>query len=434
MRIRVIVQVALAILVLACLAAAPAFADGVYVRVTIDGSINPVTRDLIVRTIAEADARSAEFALIELNTPGGLESSMRDIIEAELSAPVPVVVYVSPPGGRAASAGTFIAMAADVAAMAPGTNIGAAHPVSLIGGTEPQAGDEPDPSAAKATNDAAAFARAIAERRGRNIDWAEQAVVSSSSISASEAVDLHVVDLVADDVEDLLARLDGWALPGGRTLSTSRLTAETVRPTLRERLLGYLADPNLLYVLFILGLYGLIYEFFHPGIGFGLAAGGICLLLALFGLQVLPVNVVGVVLTVFGMGLIVLDAFTPTNGILTAGGVVALFAGALTLFDIPDRSIGLSWGTIVAVIGTTAALSIFVLSKGLMAQRRRPRTGESDLVGAVGTVRRPLRPDGTVFVRGEYWSARSEGEPIGVGASVRVERIEGPVLIVRRIA
>ena len=230
----------------------------------------------------------------------------------------------------------------------------------------------------------------------------------------------------------LLERLDGYALPDGRVLRTRGVEIDEIHPTLRERLLGLLADPNLVYILFMLGLYGLIYEFFQPGIGFGLAAGGVCLLLALFGLQVLPVNIAGIALILFGMGLIVLDAFTPTNGILTVGGVVGLLAGSLTLFDSPDRSIGLSWGTILAVVGVSAALSIFVLSKGLMIQRKRPVTGTIGLVDTTGTVRGRLDPDGTVFVHGEYWVARSLDAPIDVGETVRVERVEGKTLIVRR--
>ncbi len=403
---------------------------GRILRLSLDGSINPVSRDVVVRAIGEAEAQAAELLLIELNTPGGLEESMRDIVAAELSSTVPVVVFVSPSGARAASAGVFLTMAADVAAMAPGTNIGAAHPVNLIGGGTSEG--EEDTSIDKAANDAAAFARSIAEQRGRNVEWAESAVLQSSALSASEALEQGVIDLIAKDTDDLLEKLDGYTLSDGRVLRTRGVEIDEIRLTLRERLLGLLADPNLVYVLFMLGLYGLIYEFFQPGIGFGLAAGGVCLLLALFGLQVLPVNIAGIALILFGMGLIVLDAFTPTNGILTIGGVVGLLAGSLTLFDLPDRAIGLSWGTIFAVVGVSAALSIFVLSKGLMIQRKRPVTGTIGLVGTSGAVRSRLDPDGTVFVHGEYWVARSLDGPIGVGETVRVEQVEGKTLIVRR--
>ena len=398
-------------------------------HVQIDGSINPVSRSLVLRTIELAGKRDMDLILIELDTPGGLDQSMRDIVAAELASEVPIAVFVSPSGARAASAGTFVTMAAHIAAMAPGTNIGAAHPVNLLGGS---AEDGEDTSMDKAANDAAAFARSIAEKRGRNVEWAESAVLTSSALSASEALDQGVIDLIAEDVDDLLTQLDGRVLTGGIALSTRNARVSTVRPTLRERLLGLLADPNLVYVLFIIGLYGLIYEFFHPGIGFGLAAGGTCLLLALFGLQVLPVNTAGIALILFGMALMVLDAFTPTNGILTAGGVVALLAGSLTLFDIADRSIGLSWGTIAAVVGATGLLSLFVLSKGLLIQRSRPVTGAAGLLSARGEVRQELAPVGKILVHGEYWTARSVEGRVSVGERVRVERIETGVLYVRR--
>jgi len=429
MRTRTKLFFGIGLLATAAFSSMSAAADGI-LRLSLDGSINPATRDEVVRAIGEAEERAAVLLLIELNTPGGLDESMRDIVAAEMASTVPVVVFVSPSGARAASAGVFLTLAADVAAMAPGTNIGAAHPVNLMGsGTSD---GEQDTSIEKAANDAAAFARSIAERRGRNVAWAESAVLQSSALSATEALDQGVIDLIADDTGALLEKLDGYTLPDGRVLHTRGAEIDEIRPTLRERLLGLLADPNIVYVLFILGLYGLIYEFFHPGIGFGLAAGGVCLLLALFGLQILPVNIAGIALILFGMVLIVLDAFTPTNGILTTGGIVGLLAGSLALFDIPDRSIGLSWATILAVVGVSAALSIFVLSKGLMIQRKRPVTGSVGLVGATGTVRRRLDPDGMVFVHGEYWAARSIEGPVEIGATVRVERVEGKTLIVRR--
>ncbi len=402
-------------------------------RVPLDGSINPISRDFVVRGLEQAANQGASLVIIELDTPGGLVDSTRDIVAAELASPVPVVVFVGPAGARAASAGAFITLAADVAAMAPGTNIGAAHPVGLIGA--PGAEDEDQTTSMdKAAQDAAAFARSIAEYRGRNVEWAQAAVLESSSITATEALAMGVIDLVVDDLDDLLVALDGYVLADGRVLATAHVPIETLRPTLREKLLGLLADPNLVYVLFILGLYGLIYEFFHPGIGFGLAAGGVCLLLALFGLQVLPVNIVGVVLVLFGIGLIVLDAFTPTNGILTAGGVIALLVGSLTLFDIADRRFGLSWATILAVVGVMTCLSVFVLGKGLLIQAKRPAMGQRALIGETGTARSELHPEGTVFVKGEYWSARSLEGTLPPGTDIRVEEMEGSTLLVRRVS
>ena len=424
MKRRIVACFAVYLLALAWLAVG----SGPVYRLVVSGTINPVSRDLVTRTVREAERAGATLLVIELNTPGGLADAMRDIIIVEFDALVPVAVFVSPEGARAASAGALIVLAADVAAMAPGTNIGAATPVSLIGG-----GEADDASTEKAVNDAAAFARSVAERRGRNVEWAEAAVREASSLTASEALEQGVVDLLADDLDALLAALDGHALPDGRVLHTAGAAVITVRPTLRERLLDLLANPNIVYILFLLGLYGLIYEFFQPGVGFGLAAGGICLALALLGLQILPINVVGVVLLLFGVGLMVLDAFTPTNGILTLGGVVALVAGSFTLFDLPDRAVGLSWVTVVSVVGTITLLSVFVLSKGLAAQRRSPRGGTSGVEGLTGVAATDLVPSGQVRVRGETWSARAEDGEVFAGEGVRVVSAHGHCLVVRRV-
>lgn len=410
------------------MASVSAWAQGQVVHLQLAGSINPVSRDIVSRAISYAETEGAALVVIELNTPGGLGDSMRDIVMAELSSSVPIVVFVGPAGARAASAGAIITLAADVAAMAPGTNIGAAHPVDLLSGGESQDATMTE----KVTNDAVAFAKSIAEKRGRNVDWAEQAVRESSSITATEALDQGVIDLVANDMADLLQRLDGYALADGRVLHTAGATIQELRPTLRERLLGYLADPNVVYILFILGLYGLIYEFFHPGIGFGLAAGGICLVLAFFGLQILPVNIVGVLLIVFGAGLMVLDAFTPTNGILTTGGVVSLIIGSITLFEIHNKAIGLSWTTIILTVGTMTALFVFVISKALLIQRKRPVTGKASLIDEAGEARSTLNPRGRVFVHGEYWNARSTEGRIAAGERILVVGIEGSTLLVRR--
>ena len=396
-------------------------------RLALRGSINPATKEFILRAIGQAEKDQAALLLIELDTPGGLGESMHEIVMAELGSSVPIVVFVAPAGARAGSAGVFITMAAHIAAMAPGTNIGAAHPVSLFGGGEAKDATE----AEKATNDAAAFARSIAEERGRNASWAQDAVRESSALSASDALTRGVIDLVAADSNELLARLEGRTLLDGRVLHTAGLPTTEIRPNLRECLLGRLADPNLMYVLFILGLVGLVFEFFHPGMILGLVVGVVCLVLALFGLQILPTNATGVVLVLFGTGLLVADVFTPTHGVLTAGGIAGLFLGLLTLFDIPDPAVGLSWSTIVLTVGTVAALFLFVLAKGLLAQRGPPVTGASSLVGAVGTARTDLEPQGTVFVQGEYWSARSLEGQIPAGHSVIVEGLDGRCLLVR---
>lgn len=398
-------------------------------HLVLDGSINPVSKDLVLRGIKQAEAANAELFIIELNTPGGLGESMRDIVMAELASSVPIVVFVSPAGACAASAGVFITMAADVAAMAPATNIGAAHPVNLLGGAE---SDQDATMTKKAENDAVAFAKSIAERRNRNVEWAEKAVRESSSLTASEALSNNVIDMIAGDLDELLTRLDNYVLPGGQVLHTAGYEVKKILPSLRERILNYLVDPNIVYVLFILGLYGLIYEFFHPGIGFGLAVGGLCLILAFFGLQILPVNIVGVALILFGVVLMILDVFTPTSGILTTGGVISLLVGSLTLFNIQNRAIGLSWATIFLTVGTVTALFVLILSKGLLIQRKRPVTGKSGMIGAVGNARSNISPSGKVAVKGEYWDATSIEGPIHAGDQVVVERVEGRKLLVRR--
>jgi len=241
-----------------------------------------------------------------------------------------------------------------------------------------------------------------------------------------------VIDLLAADLADLLHRLDGYVLADGRVLHTAGATIAEIRPTLRERLLSHLADPNIVYVLFILGLVGLVYEFFHPGIGFGLAMGGICLVLAFLGLQVLPVNFVGVILILFGTGLMILDAFTPTHGILTTGGIVSLLIGSFTLFEIHNRAIGLSWVTIILVVGTVAALFVFIISKALLIQRKSPVIGESSLIGMKAEARTSIDPTGTVFVHGEYWSARSLAGKITPREEVTVVGMQGRTLLVRQ--
>ncbi len=405
-----------------------AFGQGAIFHVVLDGSINPISKNFVLSAISQAEQAHGSLLVIELNTPGGLGESMRDIVMAELASTVPIVVFVGPAGARAASAGVLITLAADVAAMAPGTNIGAAHPVNLISG-----GASSDKTMTeKITNDAVAFAKSVAQERGRNVEWAEKAVRESSSLTASEALDQGVINLLADDFAGLLQHLDGYVLPDGRVLHTAGVPIEEIRPTLRERLLDHLADPNVVYVLFILGLFGMIFEFFHPGIGFGLVMGVICLVLAFLGLQILPVNIVGVILILFGTGLMVLDAFTPTHGILTMGGVTSLLIGSFALFNIHNRAIGLSWVTIIVVVGTMTALFVFVISKALLIQRKPPAIGKDALIGMRGEARSSINPTGKVFVHGEYWKARSLAGRIPSGEAVTVVGREGKTLLVRQ--
>lgn len=393
---------------------------------SLDGSVNPVSSDYLQRSLTQAERAQAQLVIIRLNTPGGLDSATQDIVQAILGLSVPVVVWVGPAGARAASAGTFILLSAHVAAMAPGTSVGAAHPIAISGETP-----KDDPITKKMVNDAASRIRSIAELRGRNPDWAERAVRESATATATEALALGIIDIIADSIPDLLAKLAGFSLPDGRILHPQGSPVREIRMTFRDRLLSYLADPNLVYILLMLGLYGLIYEFFTPGIGLGFVMGGISLLLALLGLQILPIDFVGVGLVLFGLLLIVLDAFTPTTGILTTGGVISLIIGSFSLFEIESPVIGLRWSTVAATVGTLTLLFVFVISKGFLAQRRAP-SPLTTVAGLTGVAKEDLAPQGWVLVKGEYWLARAEGEPIHAGDAVKVVRQEGRYLIVRR--
>jgi membrane-bound serine protease (ClpP class) len=397
------------------------------IKLTLDGTVNPATSAYLIRGIREAQRRGASLVILELDTPGGLDTATKDIVEAIMRAEVPVVVWVGPAGARAASAGTFIILSAHVAAMAQGTSVGAAHPVALGGTTA----DETDPRVQKIVNDAAARIRAIAEARGRNADWAEKAVRESATLTATEALALRVIDLLADSMPELLLKLDGFKLPDGRTISTQALAMDEVRMTFKEQFFAYLADPNLVYILLMLGLYGLIYEFLTPGIGLGFVVGSISLLLALFGLQLLPISLVGVGLVLLGFALVVLDVFVPSHGVLTLGGLTSLVLGSLSLFELESPAVRLSWSTIAATLGTLTLILLFIVTKGLTAQRRRsyPLT---TLVGLVGKAKDDLNPEGWVFVHGEHWWAVAEDPPIARGEEVEVVGEEGRSLRVRR--
>ncbi len=400
---------------------------GEVVRLSLDGTVNPATSGYVVRGIEGANRTGASLVVLVLDTPGGLDAAMKEIVEAILASQVPVVVWVGPPGARAASAGTFILLAGDVAAMARGTSTGAAHPVALTG----EGGKDDGPTVQKAVNDAAARIRSVAELRGRNADWAERAVRESATATATEALDLGVIELLADSFPELISLLDGYTLRDGRTLRTAGLPVREVGMTFKERLFSYLADPNLVYILLLLGLYGLIYEFFTPGIGIGLVGGGISLLLALLGLQVLPISLVGLGLVLFGVLLMVLDAFTPTDGVLTVGGVVSLLIGSFSLFELEGTPLRLSWITVAATVGALTLILLLVVSKGLLAQRRGPRP-LTTMVGLTGVAKDDLQPEGWVLVKGEYWRALAQGEPVRKGERVRVVAQEGSRLIVRR--
>lgn len=418
----------LAIITLGALAGAARCATEV-VEISVDDAITPVTGRYIVEGIKEAESSRARAIIIRLDTPGGLDSSMRDATKAILGSSVPVIVWVGPSGARAASAGMFITIAGHVAAMAPGTNIGAAHPVGLGFG-----GQMDSTMTGKVVNDAVAYIRSIAGVRGRNADWAESAVRRSASIEAEEAVRLHVVDLIAADVPDLLNKVDGRVVHVNQlpdTIRTADAVVREYRMSFRERVLSILSNPNIAYLLFLAGILGVFFELSSPGAIVPGIIGGISLILALFAFQTLPVNFAGILLMLLAVVLFVLEIKVPSHGALSIGGVVSLILGSLMLFRPRYGEPGVSLFVIVPAVMVTAGFFAFAIGMALRAQRRRPLTGREGMVGEVGIVVEEISPVGRVRVRGEVWSATS-GVPIERGARVRIDSVEGLQLVVSR--
>lgn len=390
------------------------------------GVINPVASEYVDKGLEKARAMNAQALVLQLDTPGGLDKSMRLIVKSILASPIPVVVYVAPAGSRAASAGVFITMAAHVAAMAPGTNIGAAHPVALGGGKMDKTMIE------KVENDAAAYIRSLAERWGRNADWAEEAVRKSVSIQASEAVEKGVVDLLAPSLEELLAKIDGRAIQaGGRTvtLATAGAPVVTVSMTLKQRILSFLSHPNVAYLLMLLGFYGIFFELSSPGALFPGIIGGIAIILAAYALQLLPVNWAGLALMALALVLFLLEIKVPSHGALTIGGVVALTLGSLMLFDSPDPLLRVSLKVIIPAVVVTSGFFIFLVGKTAQAHRARVTTGREGLVGAEGIVRKWADGQGTILLRGELWKAESQSA-LESGQEVTVTETDGLTLTV----
>jgi membrane-bound serine protease (ClpP class) len=401
---------------------------------TVQGAISPASADYLVRGIAKAAEDQAHLVVIEMDTPGGLDTSMRDIIKAILASPVPVVTYVAPKGARAASAGTYILYASHLAAMAPATNLGAATPVELApADDQPAAPDRPDaakPADAppgdaktrKAVHDAAAYIRGLAELRGRNAEWAERAVREAVSLSASEALELKVIDLVAVNLDDLLKQASGRTVKIDSrmlTLDTADAAIERVEPDWRSRLLAVIGDPSIAYILMLLGIYGLIYEFSNPGMLFPGVIGGICLLLGLFALQLLPISYAGLALMVLGIGLMIAEAFLPSFGALGLGGITAFVIGSVMLIDTDLPGYGIPWALIVPVALASALFSFFVASLALRARRRPVVTGAEELVGASGEILSDLEHEGWARIHSEQWRVRS-AVPLKRGSRVRV--------------
>jgi membrane-bound serine protease (ClpP class) len=395
-----------------------------------EGAIGPMTVSYFDRLLELSHQLKTEAVVVELETPGGLDLSMRDIIKGILGSEIPVIVYVHPAGARSASAGVFITMAAHVAAMTPGTNIGAASPVAI-------AGQMDSTMAAKVTNDAAAFARSIAHERGRNEVWAEEAVRRAVSATAEEAVAEGVVDLLADNLDELLARIDGRSveLPSGpRTLHTAGARLQEVPLSLRERLLALLADPNIAYIFMLLGIYGLIFELQNPGTILPGVVGVISLLIAFMSFQMLPLNYAGLALIVLAVVLFVLEIKVPSYGLLTLGGIVAMVLGSLMLFDTMEPAMRVSLQVVITMVILTVVFFAFAIGLGLRAQRLRVTTGREGMQGESGKARTRLDPEGFISVHGEIWQARiSGGGPIEAGTPVRVVKVEGLLLYVQPV-
>jgi membrane-bound serine protease (ClpP class) len=400
----------------------------VYV-LTIDGAINPAAADYIHTVIEKATRSGGDLILIQLNTPGGLLKSTRVIVTDILNSPIPIVVYVSPGGSQAASAGVFVTLAANVAVMAPGTNIGAAHPV---GGQ----GEQPDSiMMGKVTNDAAAFIRTIAEKRNRNMAWAEDAVRKSLSITETEAVKQRVIDFVARDRKALLDTLDGRTINtnnGQRTLHLSQATEVMVEMDWRQKFLNILADPNFAYIFLMLGFYGLLFELYNPGSIFPGIVGVISLILAFYSLHTLPVNYAGLGLIIFSIILFIAEIKIVSHGLLAIGGTISLILGSLMLIDTEPgmEYLAISWQVLVPTVIFTFLFFVFIIGLGLKAQRRKPTTGAEGLVGESGTVIQRLAPEGRVRIHGEIWFARTDSPPLETGTDVIVTAVNDLLLTV----
>ncbi|HLO80676.1 MAG TPA: nodulation protein NfeD [Chitinophagaceae bacterium] len=387
--------------------------------VTIDGSINPASASYIERGIKKAEKENAQCLIINLNTPGGLLKSTRVIVGAIMESRVPVVVYVTPPGAHAGSAGVFITMAAHIAAMAPATNIGAAHPVSGNGATMDTTMNR------KVTNDAVAFIRTIAEKRNRNAEWAEDAVRNSESVTGIIAVQKNVVDLVATSTQELLKMIDGREIQLSRktaVLKTAATPVEFVDMTMGEKLMNIFSDPNIAYILLMMGFYGILFELYNPGAIFPGVVGGIALILGLYALNSLPLNYAGLALIVFGIILLILEIKITSYGLLTVGGVASLVLGSLMLIreDPTFPLLKLSLMVIFTTVGLTVLFFLFVLGAGVKALKLKPVTGVEGFIGETGFVMQELNPFGTVHVHGEIWQAESISGTIEKGAEIRV--------------
>jgi membrane-bound serine protease (ClpP class) len=397
--------------------------------IEVDAIINPATAKFIIDSIDEATQQNAQCLIIKLDTPGGLLESTRMIVKKELASTIPVIVYVAPSGARAASAGVFVTMAANIAAMAPGTHIGAAHPVTMGG-----EGKESKTMTEKIVNDTVAFVKNIAKTRGRNVDWAEKAVVKSVSITEEEAVKLNVVDLVASDIPTLLDKIDGRVIKFdgvARTLHTKGVQPQPIQMSWRDRLLDIISNPTIAYILLMLGIYGIFFELSSPGAILPGVVGGIFLILAFYALQMLPVNYAGLALILFAIILFIAEIKVVSHGLLAVGGVISLFLGSMMLFQSPEEYMRVSLSVIIPAVVVSAAFFIFAVTRAINARLKKPTTGMEGLIGEVGIASTPIAPEGKVSIHGEFWNAISD-KNIEKGERVQVIGVKNLRLEVKK--
>ncbi len=406
----------------------PADAPGTVMVATISSSINPVTADFLSSAIERAEKEKAALLVVELDTPGGLDSAMRQMVREIIRTPVPVAVYVSPPGARAASAGVLITLASDIAAMAPGTNIGAAHPVGIGGG------GMDNTMAKKVENDAAAYARSLAEKKGRNGEWAEQAVRESASLTETAAKKQNVIDLVAPSLADLLSTVDGRVIEkDGKTVTLRTKGASVTRIPMgvRHRVLSALADPNIAYILMMIGIYGIFFELSNPGAVFPGVVGGIALILGFYSLQTLSASYAGFLLIALSLILFILEIKIASHGALTIGGIISLVLGSLMLFrSSVDPYLRISWGVILLMVGVSALFFGTIVTIAVRSQLRKPATGSEGLIGETGVAMEDFTGQGKIFIVGELWDAECS-LPLRKGDKVTVVQRKEMTLVVK---
>ena len=413
-------------LMLVLLFAGISFADnGEIIIIPVSDAIGPGIAEFVSSGITRADDQNAACVVIELDTPGGLAEAMREIVMSIYAAKTPVVVFVSPSGARSASAGVMITMAADIAAMAPGTNIGAAHPVGTggkeIGGVMSE----------KVTNDMVAYVKSIAEKRGRNAEWAEKAVRESVSVTENEALEKNIIDIVAADMDDLVRQIDGFSIEGKGDLRLSGAMRTRLKESIRTKILKTISDPNIAYILMMIGLAGLYFELSHPGAIFPGVVGGIALILAFFSFQTLPVNTAGILLILLSIIFFIMEIKVISYGLLSIAGVVSLLLGSLMLFKGNGPQSQLSWHVLIPILLIVSAFFVTLASLAFKAQMSSPRTGGGGLVRETGIVKKRIDPEGKVQIHGELWYARAK-EPIEEGAQVCVVAVDNLVLDVER--